>query len=94
MRLQSVELVLRDGGFFHYRGQRIKAVYPKRGYAVMVFLEDSPIDLDFGCKVWVPKAAEVERILRLFDKSDRMTYELLGHGWEGERPFHMLEEFV
>ena len=90
-----MELVKRDGGYFHlFNGKRVKAYYPRRGYAVMIFYEESPIDIDFGEKVWVPSAMELRRLADLMDQSDSKTFDLLGHGWEGERPFHKLEEFV
>jgi hypothetical protein len=30
----------------------------------------------------------------LMDKTDDLTWELLGHGWEGIRPYHKLIEFM
>ena len=94
MRLREIDIVLRKNGFFHWNGQRIKAVYPREGYVVMVFLDPSPIDKDFEAHVWVPSAEEIEEILRKMDKSDKLTHDLLGHGWNGKRPFWKLEDFM
>jgi hypothetical protein len=60
----------------------------------MVFFENSLIDSDFGEKAWVPSAEELRRLVDLMDQSDSKTFELVSHGWEGERPYHKLEEFV
>ena len=60
----------------------------------MVFFEQSTIDADFRENVWCPSAAELRRIADLMDKTDHLTFKMLGHGWEGKRPFHMLEEFI
>ena len=96
MRLKSVEIIKRDQGFFWLpNGSKVKAVYPRRGFAVMVFLEDSPIDLDFKAKVWVPRARELQRIKEALDKSDRLTHELLGRGWGyGDRPYLKVADFL
>jgi len=92
--VKRMDVILRKDGLFHTNGKKVKAWYPKEGYVVMVFFENSAIDKDFEEDVWVPKAEELRRIADLMDRSDRKTFELLGHGWEGSRPFHMLEEFV
>ena len=34
------------------------------------------------------------RIENMMHETDHMTFKMHGHGWEGVRPFHMLEEFV
>jgi len=94
MRIKKIAVVLRKDGFFHWNGQLVKAVYPGEGYAVMVELEPSPIDKDFETLIWVPSADELERIRRELDKSDRLTHDLLGHGWNGKRPFWKLHEFM
>lgn len=95
MKVKRMELVKRENGFFHYmNGKRVKAMYPRRGYAVMIFYEESPIDSDFGEKCWVPSAEELRRLADLMNESDRLTFDLLGHGWDGTRPYHKLEEFV
>lgn len=87
-------MVRREDGFFHTDVKKVKAWYPQKGHVVMIFFENSQIDKDFEENVWVPKADELRRIADLMDESDRRTFKLLGHGWEGSRPFHMLEEFI
>ena len=49
---------------------------------------------DFGEDVWVPSVEELRRFADLMNQSDSKTFELVGHGWEGERLYHKLEEFV
>jgi len=41
-----------------------------------------------------PSAEELRRLADLMNQSDSKTFELVGHGWEEERPNHKLEEFV
>jgi len=94
MRVKKIAVVLRKDGFFHYDSRLIKAIYPNEGYGVMVFLESSPIDKDFEASVWVPTAQELQLILEALDESDELTYELLGHGWNGRRPFWKLHDFM
>lgn len=99
----------REGGFFHLSDIKVKAVRKGDGYGVDVVLEASQIDCDLGnlppqtLEVLDTTAQEfhffitakdLKRIEILMDKSDSLTFELLGHGWDGERPFHKLEEFV
>jgi hypothetical protein len=38
--------------------------------------------------------SQLRRIEALMDKSDRLTYELLGHGWNGERPYFQVADFL
>lgn len=95
MRVKRMDVIRRKDGFFHkVNGVKVKAVYPKQGYVVMVVFENSPIDQDFEENIWVPSINDLKRIANLMDESDRLTFELLGHGWDGERPFHKLEEFI
>jgi len=60
----------------------------------MLFFEESPIDTNFGEKAWVQSEEELRRIADFMDQSNSKTFELVGHGWEGDRPYHKLEEFV
>ena len=94
MRVKEILVVLRKDGFFHYNGRRIQAVRPGSGYGVMVILEPSQIDQDFGVQVWVPSQDELERIQAALEKSDKLTHDLLGRGWAGIRPFWKLEDFM
>jgi len=94
MRIIEIAIIPRKDGFFHWNGKLIKAVYPNEGYGVMVFLESSPIDKDFEVSVWVPSVEELGDIQRALDRSDKLTHELLGHGWNGKRPYWRLEDFM
>ena len=94
MRVKEILVVLRKDGFFHYQDRRIPAVRPGDGYGVMVILEPSQIDTDFGTYVWVPSQDELEQIQKALRKSDELTHELLGRGWAGIRPFWKLEDFM
>lgn len=94
MRVKKISIVLRRDGAFHYEGREIEAVRGGDGYGVMVFLEPSSIDNDFGCHVWVPSQDELEEIQRKMKRSDRLTHDLLGHGWAGRRPFWMVHDFM
>jgi hypothetical protein len=96
MRIRNIVVVLRKDGFFHWNGQFVKAFYPGKGYAVMVFLEASPIDKDFETYVWVPSVEEVEEILNSFDKSDELTCQLRGgKGWDhGPRPYRLSQKLA
>jgi len=95
MRVKSIEVVLRKDGFFYHNGKQIKAVYPREGYAVMLFLDPSQIDVDFGEYTLVLTEEDRKKINELFDKSDEKTYQLRGRGWaSGPRPYMKLHEFV
>jgi hypothetical protein len=95
MQVKRMDLVKRQGGYFHkWNGEKVKAVYPKQGYCVMVFFEESLIDTDFKEFVWCPSAQELRRLADLLDESDKLTYDMLGHGWAGERPYMRLEELL
>ena len=109
MRVKRIDIVKREGGYFHLFDRKVKAVRKGDGYGVDVVFEASQLDCDLGN---LPQenfsvlsatnqefhffitASHLKRIECLMDESDRLTFEMLGHGWEGERPFHMLEEFI
>jgi len=95
LRVKRIDIIKRQGGFFHtdFNG-KVKAFKHGEGYGVFVFFEDSPIDSDFGELVWTPSAEELRRMADLMDKTDHLTFEMLGHGWEGKRPYHKLQEFM
>ena len=109
MRVKRIDIVKRQGGYFHLPNRKVKSVRRGDGYGVDVVFEASQLDCDIG---GLPEenltilnataqefhffitAKDLERIELLMDKSDRLTFDLVGHGWDGERPFHKLEEFV
>jgi len=95
LKVKRIDIIKREDGFFHPENKpKIRAYKHGEGYGVMVFFEQSPIDSDFGEFVWCPSAAELKRIENMMHETDHMTFKMHGHGWEGVRPFHMLEEFV
>ena len=109
MRVKRMDIVKRQDGYFHLPDRKVKAVRSGDGFGVDVVFEASPIDCDLGNLPketlsvlndtvqefhFFITAKNLERIELLLDQSDRLTFELLGHGWDGERPFHKLEEFV
>ena len=104
-----MDVVLRKDGYFHLPDRKVKAVRSGDGYGVDVVFEASQLDCDLGGLPnetltvlhgtaqefhFFITAKDLKRIELLMDKSDRLTYDLIGHGWEGERPYHKLEEFV
>lgn len=96
MKVKSIELVLRKDGFFYHNGEKIKAVYPREGYAVMLFLEPSQIDVDFGVPVVVLTCAQLEELQHKMKESDEKTWRLRGgKGWtNGPRPYTKLHEWI
>jgi hypothetical protein len=95
LRVKRIDLMRREGGFFHkWNGEKVAAVKHGEGVGVAVFLEESQADRDFGEFVWFPTDEELWRIIKLLYRSDRETHKMLGHGWEGKRPYHMLEDFI
>ena len=95
MRLNTIEIIKRIEGFFHYKNSKIRSYYPGKGYAVMCFLDHSPIDKDFKTNVWVPSAQDLQNIKLALEKSDRLTHQLLGKGWDyGVRPYLQLGDFL
>jgi hypothetical protein len=109
MRIKRIDLIKREGGYFYLTDRKVNAIRKGDGYGVDVVLEASQIDRDLGnlpaetLEVFNATAQEfhffitgkdLKRIEMLMDRSDRLTFELVGHGWDGERPFHRLDEFV
>jgi len=108
MIVRAVVIVLRKDGFFHtgdaivyrnYRGfkgfpyRRVEAVRKGSGYGVALVLQPSQIDSDFGVPTLFLTAEHLKTLEEAFDKSDHLTHKLLGHGWNGPRPFWKLEDF-
>ena len=109
MHIKRIDILKRQGGFFHLSDRKVKTVRKGDGYGVDVVFEASQLDCDLGRLShetlavfnataqefhFFITASQLSRIECLMDKSDSLTFELVGHGWDGERPFHKLEEFV
>lgn len=95
MRVKRIAIVLRKDGFFHLEDRKVKAVYAREGYGVMVFLDRSPIDEDFNAMVWVPSNDELQEILEKMKESDELTWKLRGgRGWFGNHPYFKMHEWV
>jgi len=92
MRLQSIELIRRERGFFHFRDKLILAVRPGAGVGVAVLFNPSVVDKDFAVALdpesylWFPTAKQIENILSAMDRSDEETFQMLRTEWGGERP--------
>jgi len=71
-------------------------MYPREGYAVMLFLEASQIDVDFKEAVVVLTCDQVKEINRKMEESDEKTWQLRGEkGWlHGPRPYFKMHEFM
>ncbi len=104
-----MDIIKREGGFFHLPDRKVKAVRKGDGYGVDVVFEASSLDCDLGTLPsetlsiltataqefhFFITASQLNRIEILMDKSDDLTFQMLGHGWDGTKPYHKLEEFV
>jgi len=109
MRLRAVVIVLRKDGFFHtgdaivhrsydsfycFPYKKVPAVRQYRGWGVALVLRSSQVDADFGAQTLFLEEQHLRVIEEAFRKSDELTHELLGHGWNGVRPFWKLEDFI
>ena len=96
LRLSEAEAVIALGGWSGFKVDKVPSVRPTmNGYAVAVVMEHSLIDEASGCNLWFPKAWELEFLMKAMDRSDRLTHEMLGHGWlKGPRPYIRLEDFI
>jgi hypothetical protein len=110
MHVKRIDIVKRQNGYFHLTDRKVKSYRKGDGYGVDVVFEASPLDCDLGNLPqetlsilnatnqefhFFITAKDLKRIELLMDKSDNLTFQLLGHGWDHpERPFHKLEEFV
>jgi len=87
MKIKNIVLVRRENGVFHFKGKKIPAVRQGNGWGVAVLLEPSQVDKDFGCPILFLSEDDRKTIETLFNRSDEMTFEMLGRGWGGRRPF-------
>jgi len=109
MRVKRIDTLKRQGGYFHLPDRKVKTVRKGDGYGVDVVFEASQLDVDLGGLPseslavfnatsqefhFFISAKDLERIELLMDKSDQLTFDMLGRGWDGQRPYHRLEEFV
>ena len=95
LRLSEAEAVIALGGWSGFKVDAVPSVRTSpNGWAVGVVMEHSLIDEASGCSLWFPKACELEFLMKAMDRSDRLTHELLSHGWmKGPRPYIRLEDF-
>jgi len=110
MRLRAVVLILRKDGLFHldearivrsydgwngFGNRKVKAVYPRAGYGVALILKPSQVDEDFGVPTLFLTQEQLEAIQEAMEKSDELTYRLLGRGWfHGKRPYFKLADLM
>ena len=67
---------------------------PVDGYGVALVLKSSQADEDFGVPILFLSSDELQIITEAFDKSDKLTEQLLGRGWLGKRPHQKLHHFM
>ncbi len=48
MKVKRMDIVKRQGGYFHLPNRKVKAVRKGDGYGVDVVFEASPLDCDLG----------------------------------------------
>jgi hypothetical protein len=109
MRLRAVVIILRKDGFFHtgeaiihrsydnftgFPYKKVPAVRQFSGWGVAVIVKPSQADIDFGEQIIFLEEQHRQAINEAFTKSDELTHDLLGHGWNGVRPFWKLEDFM
>jgi len=82
MRIKDVVLVKRVDGFFEFEGRKIPAVHAGNGFGVGLRLEPSQADQDFGFPILFVTNEDVSTIRKAFLKSDKLTFQLVGHGWK------------
>ena len=103
-----MDIIKREGGYFHLPDRKVKAVRSGDGYGVDVVFEASPLDCDLGNLPaetlsiltataqefhFFITASQLNRIEILMDKADMLTHKLIGYGWGGERPYYKVEDF-
>jgi len=92
MRLQSIELITRQNGFFRFRGKLIPAIRPNDGVGVALIFKPSCVDKDFSVALdpetylWFPTSKQLQEIMKALDSSDEQTFQMLRTEWGGERP--------
>jgi len=86
------------GGFTQFPLPAVPAAYrsnkPVDGYGVALILQASQADVDFGVPTLFLTADDVDIIKEAFDKSDKLTHDLLGRGWGGRRPYAEIQDFM
>lgn len=85
MRIKEIAMIKRVNGFFEYENRRIQAFHKGNGYGVGLKLESSQIDVDFGFPILFLTNQDVQIIKKAFLKSDKLTFQLIGHGWKSKR---------
>ena len=85
MRIREIAIIKRAQGFFEYEGRKIPAVHSGNGFGVGLRLESSPVDLDFGFPILFLTNEDVQIIKKAFLESDKLTFQLVGHGWKAKR---------
>ena len=85
MRIKEIAIIKRNEGFFEFKGRKILAVHPGNGFGVGLKLESSQVDVDFGFPILFLTNEDVEIIKKAFLESDKLTFQLIGHGWKSKR---------
>lgn len=75
--------------------KEVPAYYRKNdevpGYSVGLVLQQSPADADFGVPILFLREEDIRVIDKALDKSDQLTFQLLGREWGGKRPVNMAD---
>ena len=103
-------MILRKDGLFHldearivrsydgwngFGNRKVKAAYPRAGYGVALILKPSQVDEDFRVPTLFLTQEQLEAIQEAMEKSDELTYRLLGRGWfHGKRPYFKLADLM
>ena len=100
LKLQSIELISRERGFFRFRDKLIPAVRRGNGVGVACLFIPSVVDKDFSVALdpktylWFPTAKQIKDILTAMDRSDDQTFQMLKTGWGGERPRKIMLHYL
>jgi len=96
LRLSEAEKIIVFGDWEGFRVDSVPSVRSApNGWAVGVVMRRSPIDDLIGAFLWFPKACDIDLITEAMNRSDRLTHDMLGHGWSrGPRPYIRLEDFI
>ena len=93
--LDEIRIVKSFDGWNGFGNRKVKAKYPGNGWGVALILKPSQIDEDIGVPTLFLTQEQLEAIQEAMEKSDELTYRLLGRGWfHGKRPYFKLADLM